>query len=395
MVMLSLQMFLDLHLVLLTFLLCRSCAGHLTGLLAALFQCLSPLVATTFSIAPYSMAAFLVTAAACLVIRHTRTNGWFSLFTGTLMLGIACYLHPVCLAFCAVVAVVVSFRTKRIRRLAVVAGTVSACLAPWIMRNGIAAQYWGFSTSAWDSVCWHSAAEIEARRDNVPVAEIRQRFMEEEGIVDERADQASIAKASERYNLQWASNDSHRSMRNRVAEHRWQRARDTFLTHPLEVLGIQLHADTAFWRTGASDVLRITGYGPPVARTPEAKTVYVLRRLAGLQPEQGAEDSAMAIFLSVVVITITLIRHVGIFLWAMCRLRVRMSAANWLCLLIVVTTWILPGPTNGPHFRVIVEPILSAGAAIGWLCLLGWLKLRIRGEKPIQAEEVDAASFAA
>ncbi len=63
-----------------------------------------------------------------------------------------------------------------------------------------------------------------------------------------------------------------------------------------------------------------------------------------------------------------------------------MTAAFWLCLLLVLTAWLLPGPANHPRFRVPVEPILSAAAAIGYIGLIQWRRRREHGEEQQQEE---------
>jgi len=87
-------------------------------------------------------------------------------------------------------------------------------------------------------------------------------------------------------------------------------------------------------------------------------------------------DNKKATILGCVMLVIVAIRYAGIVLCGLWRLRLKMTAAGWLCLLLVLTAWLLPGPVNSPRFRVPVEPILSAAAAIGWLGLLDWLRRR-------------------
>jgi hypothetical protein len=49
--------------------------------------------------------------------------------------------------------------------------------------------------------------------------------------------------------------------------------------------------------------------------------------------------------------------------------RPAMGAEVWLCLLLVLVAFLLPGPAGHPRFRVPVEPILSVAAAAGWALL--------------------------
>jgi len=69
-------------------------------------------------------------------------------------------------------------------------------------------------------------------------------------------------------------------------------------------------------------------------------------------------------------VAVLLIRYLGVLLCGLWRLRPRMTVAGWLCVLLVLAAFLLPGPANHPRFRVPVEPILSAAAAIGYVGLI-------------------------
>jgi hypothetical protein len=55
-----------------------------------------------------------------------------------------------------------------------------------------------------------------------------------------------------------------------------------------------------------------------------------------------------------------------------------MGAEVWLCLLLVLLAFLLPGPAAHPRFRVPVEPILSVAAAAGWAMLAARRRARRR-----------------
>jgi len=425
-IILSFQVLVDLHLVMLTFFLGRSLAGHGAGLLAALFQAVSPLAAAaSCRILTDGIFAFMLTAAVLLLLRHFRTGGWWLLLSAGLVMGAACYVRPVGLAFSAVMALVILFsrrstgilpvssmavpalpgkdkttggtpveltaetavllmgepegpgtpmlrrsaRPRRLIRTAAFACIVIACIAPWVFRNATVADYWGFSSFATESMYWYSAAEIEARQKHKPVEEIRQQFRKaerwpdgtEEGLV-------AFAKGP------CGSTPGH------LARYRWDKARGIILAHPWEFLDIHLRGDLAFWLPDATEALEVLGY------TSGGKgTLDVLHRqglVAAAKHYFGDNRTAMA--LAGVMVVLLLVRYAGVVLCGLWRLRRRMTAAGWLCLLLVLTAWLLPGPANHPRFRVPVEPILSAAAAIGWLGLLQWRRRRRGANKTVE-----------
>jgi len=455
-IVLAFQLLLDLHLVLLTFFLGRSLAGHGAGLLAALFQAVSPLAAAaSCRILTDGIFAFMLTAAVLLLLRHFRTGGWWLLLSAGLVMGAACYVRPVGLAFSAVMALVILFsrrstgvprgtgvprstgvphgtgvprstgilpvsstgilpvssmavpalpgkdkttggtpveltaetavllmgepegpgtpmlrrsaRPRRLIRTAAFACIVIACIAPWVFRNATVADYWGFSSFATESMYWYSAAEIEARQQNKPVGEIRKQF--------EDAESRLYATRWDNYvSGQAPDTSSVFDTPGGLARWRWDKAREIILAHPWEFLDIHLRGDLAFWLPDATEALEVLGY------TSGGKgTLDVLHRqglIAAAKHYFGDNTTAMALAGAMVVLL--LIRYAGIVLCGLWRLRPHMSAGGWLCLLLVLTAWLLPGPANHPRFRVPVEPILSAVAAMGWLGLLQWRQRRRR-----------------
>ena len=421
-IVLAFQLLLDLHLVLLTFFLARAMASHETGLLAALLQAVSPLAAAaSCRILTDSIFAFILIAAVVLLLRHFRTGGWWSLLLAALMMGAACYVRPLGLAFSAVMAMIIicsrrgshdtdaaglgavvcggpqdrsnhvlqpgilttgetpvglmggtpmprpkapSFaettkgkRPRRLLRTAAFAAMVVACITPWVIRNATVADYWGFSSFATDSMYWYSAAEIEARQQYKSVQSIREEFSSEEDF-----DTQVILKQTRDPYLTPGG----------LARYRWDKARSIILAHPWEFLDIHMRGNVAFWLPGAPDALEVLGY------TSGGKgTLDVLHRqglVAAAKHYFG--DNIIAMALAGVMGVLLLVRYAGVVLCGLWRLRPRMSAGGWLCVLLVLTAWLLPGPANHPRFRVPVEPILSAAAAIGWLGLLQWRRRR-------------------
>jgi hypothetical protein len=412
-IVLAFQLLLDLHLVLLTFFLGRALAGHGAGLLAALLQAISPLAAAaSCRILTDGIFAFMLTAAVLLLLRHFRTGGWWSLLSAGLMMGAACYIRPVGLAFSAIMALVIicsrrgtgrstgilpvsrravpalpgedkttggiptyvgmgltagtamlrhGARPRRFLRTVTFASIVLACIAPWVARNAIVADYWGFSSFATDSMYWYSAAEIEARQKNKSVEEIRKQFEDAESrIYTARWDNTVSGQAPDTSSVFDTPGG--------LARWRWDKARAIILAHPWDFMDIHLCGDLAFWLPDATEALEVLGY------TSGGKgTLDVLHRqglIAATKHYFGDNTAAMA--LAGAMVALLLIRYAGVVLCGLWRLRPHMSAGGWLCLLLVLMAWLLPGPANHPRFRVPVEPILSAVAAIGWLGLLQW-----------------------
>jgi hypothetical protein len=413
-IILSFQVLLDLHLVLLTFFLGRALAGHGAGLAAALLQAISPLAAAaSCRILSDGTFAFMLTAALILLLRHFRTGGWWSLVSSALVMGAACYVRPVGLAFSAIMALVIlcsrrgagrstgvspvssravsalpqeekttggtpvglmgetpmprpMARPRRFLRTLTFAAVVVGCITPWVVRNITVANYWGFSSFATDSMYWYSAAEIEARQQQQSAEEIRQHFCDEEGW-------GRMYAGATDPNL--PGNDTVGGL----ARYRWDKARSIILAHPWEFLDIHLRGDLAFWLPDATEALEVLGYTSGGKGTLDVLhrqgLVAAAKHYFGDNTTAVALAGVMAMVLAGGMVVILLVRYAGIVLCGLWRLRPpwqKMSAAGWLCLLLVLTAWLLPGPANHPRFRVPVEPILSAAAAMGWLGLLEW-----------------------
>lgn len=423
---LSFQVLLDLHLVLLTFFLGRSLAGHSAGLLAALLQAISPLAAAaSCRILSDSIFAFMLIAAVMLLVRHFRTGGWWSLLSASLVMGVSCYVRPVGFAFSAVMALVIvcsrrgtgilsvsppagqagrgavsalpeteeatgetpvglmggtpMLRPRRLLRTLAFVAVIASCVAPWVARNVIVADYWGFSSFATDSMYWYSAAEIEARQQGVPVEQVREQFDEAESRAPFAADVVT------RPAMGTAPCDR---TPGGLARYRWAKAREIIFAHPWQYAGIHLKGDVAFWLPGATEALEVMGY------TSGGKgTLDVLHRkglVTAARHYFGGDTTAMV--LAGVMAGIWLVRYLGVILCGLWRLRLRkMTSAGWLCVLLVVTACLLPGPANHPRFRVPVEPILSVAAAIGYLGLRQWRRRKASCRDAGDSGEEEAA----
>jgi len=265
-IVISFQVLVDLHLVLLTFLLGRALAGHTAGLVAELFQALSPLAAAaSVRLLPDGILAFLLTASVILMIRHFRTGGWVSLLTAGLLVSGASYFQPVGLVLAGVMIAVLLFRVKRFRRTAAFAGVVAVCIGPWVMRNVTQAGYWGFSSFLTDDLYRFSAAEIEARRQGEPVWRIRKHRFEQEGWLEWGNSKPKYPDAP-----CYLSPGG-------LAGYRWRKTREIIAEHPGDFVDLHMRGNLAFWLPGATDVLEVAGltYG---GRTSCTATAWSKRR---------------------------------------------------------------------------------------------------------------------
>jgi hypothetical protein len=169
-----------------------------------------------------------------------------------------------------------------------------------------------------------------------------------------------------------------------LARYRRDKALKIIAAHPWDFVDIHMRGNVAFWLPGATEALEVLGY-----TSGNRGTLDVLHReglIAATKHYFG--DNTAAMTLAGVMAVILLVRYVGVALCALWRFRPRrMRAAGWLCLLLVLTAWLLPGPANHPRFRVPVEPILSAAAAIGYLGLIEFRRRARRGRREEEEQE--------
>jgi len=364
------------------------------------------------------IAVFMLIAAVVLLLRHFSAGRWWSLLSAALVMGVSCYVRPVGFAFSAVMALVIfcsrrstgilpvstravsalaetgestgetpvvlmgkmpMLRPRRLLRTLAFVAVIASCVAPWVARNAIVADYWGFSSFATDSMYWYSAAEIEARQQGVPVEQVREQFDEAESRAPVAADLAT------RPEMGTAPCDL---TPGGLARYRWAKACEIIFAHPWQYAEIHLRGDAAFWLPGATEALEVMGY------TSGGKgTLDVLHRqgiVAAAKHYFGGNTTAMV--LAGVMVGILLIRYLGVVLCGLWRLRLsKMTAGGWLCVLLVVTACLLPGPANHPRFRVPVEPILSVAAAIGYLGLRQWRRRKASCRDAGDSGEEEAA----
>lgn len=368
---LAIQVLIDVHLVLLTYLLGRELVSHGVGLGAAALQAVSPLaIAASCRIWSDGLFAFLLTAAVLLIVRHFRTGSWRTLLGSAALLAAACYVRPIGLAMAAGFCVVLLFGRKRLRRAGVLAGVVAALIAPWVVRNAVMADYVGFSSVATDGLYYFSAAEVVARKGGISAEQARKLLSEEEWQAYQ--DVLWRRHGESLQTVQDVSTSPAEAVRpggepgGAGVRYRRKRAMEILTAYPWTYAGIHLNGCLAFWLPGATDVLEAAG-----ATTGGKGTLAVLHRRGPWAAARHyfAGDTA-AMVLAGGMTLLLLVRYAGLLICLLRRCRLRMPPAAWLFVLLVGVSFLLPGPAAHPRFRVAVAPLLSVAATIGWIYAL-------------------------
>ncbi len=338
-----------------TYRLGRQFASRHVATVAAAMLVVSPVAwASSVRILSDTPFAILLTASLWLMVRHFRTRRWKHLLAAAVLLAAACYVRPVGLVIGVLFTASLVVRRGRLPRTAVFAGLLVALLAPWVVRNGVRAGYWGFSSNfpvtlqAYSAPLTLEAAEglspRQARREVARRALQRVKPMVEEPTLGEwiAAQQSTAA--------------------------------EVITEHPGTYAAIHLRGSLAFWLPGATDVLEVAG-----ATRGQRGTLTVLRE-DGLSEAvkhyfagsgvAAIAAACMALLHGVIVLgasggAVVSLRHPG-----------RLSPAAWLMGVLVLTAFLLGGPVTTPRFRVPVQPLLCLAAAAGWVRL--WRHCRRR-----------------
>jgi hypothetical protein len=386
------QVVIDVLLVGLTCWLGAKLVGAGVGLLAGLLQALSPLaIGASCRYLSDSLYAFVFTAAILFMVAHLQRGRWWSLLAAALALGAACYVRPVAQTLAPVFALVLlffrspRFPADRVRPLgatttspcqdpAVVGGCgqqrrnarhpilrrcmtallflviFGACIAPWIVRNGVRADYWSFSSVFGDTLYGFAAKEVAQVADPEAAARLAGQDSYHRGILDAPPGNSPAREASPGVLARWRQKEALAI----ISAHPWTYA--------------QLHAKgcLAFWLPG-TDALEIVGL-----TTGNRGTLDVLHK-DGLwaATKHYFGDDWKAIALAVPIAIFTLVQYLGGILcvwWGLrgrFRAHVRIAPAVWLLVLIVIVSCLVSGTTGTPRFRVPVEPILNVAAAAG------------------------------
>lgn len=353
------QATMDVALVYLTFLLGTLICNRRVGLYAAVFQALSPVAAAaSVRILSDSVFAFLLTLTVLLVVHHIKTGRWWSVLSAGLVAAMACYVRPVGLLCCAVVAVVLLARHGGgWKRSGAFAGVVLALLGPWLVRNFVVADYLGMSSFAGDSMYYFSAAEVLARVDNIDVASERWRLRSEDRAATDLADESLTS--------------------GQAARRRRDRALGIILAHPLTYAKVHLRGSVGFLLPGITDVMEVTGL------TAGGKgTLDVLHR-RGLWPaiRHYVAGGSWAIWLCAPAV-ILLVAKYALCLVAVVSGAVKsMASAGWLMGLLILALALAGGPAATARFRVPVVPLLSVIASCGLVLLIDRFRTRPAGDR--------------
>ena len=348
-----LQIALDVLLVYLTFLLGALACDRRTGLWAAAFQAVAA-VALTASLRPLSdgLFAFLMTLSVLLLVHHFRFGRWWSLLSAAGAAAMACYVRPVGILFCAVAVIVLLFRKERFRRAGALAGVVLLSLSPWMIRNAVVADYFGFSSFAGDSLYYFGAPKVIARTKDADVEATREQMRAD----DRYAQKLSLGKRTS----------------GQGAKDRRQTAMRSIRRHPGLYVRIHLKGCAGFFLPAAGDMLEIAG-----VTTGQKGTLDVLHE-AGLAAavRHYFGGKMWAIWLCAPVLAILAVKYLLALVCLAGRSRPRMGAAGWLMLLAFLAFALSGGPASTPRFRAPVEPLGSLAAGVGLTMLVGWLRPR-------------------
>jgi 4-amino-4-deoxy-L-arabinose transferase-like glycosyltransferase len=338
------QVLLDVGLVCLTYWLGAILLDRRVGLLAAAFQAVTPVaIAASCRVLSDSLYAFLFTVSLLLLVAHLRSGRWWSLLASAAVLAAAVYVRPVGQVMIVIFALVLLTQPKRLRKVAAFLAVVAMLLSPWLIRSAIVADYYGLSSFAGDSLYKFSAPTVLAATEGRDVQKATEKLTKEEADY-------------------WSS-PAKPSTAGRMARWRADRARRIILASPQAYAKIHMLGNLGFVLPGATDVLEVAG-----VTTGQRGTLGVLQReglWAAVRHYFGGD--MRAVWLAVPMVIIFVVKFFGVVVCAFRRLRLRMSAAEWLVLLVVIVSFLLGGLCSTPRFRVPIAPLLSLAAAVGLL----------------------------
>ncbi len=347
------QIAIDVALVALTFVLASRLLDRRAAIWAAAFQAVSCVaVAASLRILSDGLFAFLLTVAILLLISHFRTGKWRPLLAAAVVVAVAAYVRPVGLAFAAVVVLVLLFRKLRFRRAGAFAGIIVLAVAPWVVRNGLAADYWGFSSFASDSMFTYSAPAVLAQTEGITIEEGRQQML---WRLDARSRNAESFGESY-YDI---------ALRKKLAL-------EVLAEHPGTYAAIHLRGSAIVWLPGATDIWEILGI-----TVGQKGTLFVLHErglwAAANHYLDGRLWALWFLLPAVMLLGVKYVLAIGVVVR---RVRLRMGSTGWLILLTVLLFAFAGGPAATPRFRVPIAPLISIAAGGGLAALIGWLRIR-------------------
>ncbi len=335
------QVFLDILLVYLTYLLASLLCGRRAAIWAALFQAVSPLaVAASCRILTDAPFALLWTLSLLLAAHHFRSGAWWSLLSAAAVAGAACYLRPAGILYAGALGVVLLFRARRFARAAAFAAVIGAMLAPWVIRNAVVADYWGFSNLPDDVAFGYQAPAVLAALDGTNL-EVGRREMEQRLARELPPGPISAGELSRR---------------------KGDLSRRVVREHPWTYLKLHLRGDLAVWMPAATDVAEIAGLTSGNRGTMEV--LHAQGPLAAARHYFGGRT--WALWLCAPLVLLAAVKLLLALAGAVRIARAGPQAVHWAMALAILVASLIPGPAGHPRFRVPVEPLLSllAGVAV-------------------------------
>ncbi len=339
------QIFLDVVLVYLTYLLGFALCGHRVGIWGAVFQGISAVaIVSSVRILSDGLFAFLLMLVILLVIHHLRTLRLWSLVGAGVILSAACYVRPVGLGFAVLLFVVLLCRKGRIRRAGLAAIIVIVAVFPWVLRNGLVGGYWGFSSLPAQVGFDYQGPVVLSEREGISLLQGRGRLRER---LSERIGDRSLSPGE-------------------FAKTKWRVAMEVVRGDIPTYLKAHARGGLAVWIPAATDVLEVAG-----VTCGGRGTLDVLRRQGPLSAvKRYFGDKMWAIVPALAIAGLLAAKYLFVLVAVGRYVRPRMNAERWLILLTVVLFTLIPGPAGHPRFRIPVEPLLSVAAAAGWVWIL-------------------------
>jgi hypothetical protein len=386
-------------------------AGPGVGFVAGFLQAISPLaVGSSCRLLSDSLYAFVFTAAILLMIAYIRGERWRTLLASAVALGAASYVRPVGLAMGPIFALAVLLRTRarhdpptfqapvwggiasralaRLARAAAFLAVFAACIAPWVIRNGIRADYWGFSSAYGNTLFEFAAPRVirDTGEDHYVLSNGTKLYLSPSPwntlgyypVIPEIPEGAVLDSGNSVHSVFWVSASGFwvGGRDTPGVDARWRRAAalEIIAAHPWTYAKLHAKGSVAFWLP-ATDVLEIAGL------TEGGRGTLGVLQDQGLWAAIGHYfgDNWKAALLAVPITIFTFVQYLAGLLCAVRgvrRARFRLPAEVWLLALVVLVSAAMPGVVAHPRFRVPVEPILNVAAAAG---LVGLLRRRPSG----------------
>ncbi len=348
---LAVQIFLDVALCWLVYLLGARLFDRRAGLWAAGLQAVSTVaIVSSVRILSDSLFAFMLTAAILLLVHHFKTSRWWPLLLGGLVAGAACYVRPVGVFFGVIVLLVLLLRCRAVRKAIVFAVVFAACLGPWVLRNHIVADYRGFSSVPAEAAFKFQGPYVMAKVEGISVESARSRLEAELAEYKAAEDPTCGQLEAKRASL----------------------GLGVLRRHPWTFLAMHARGSLMVWAPGEAELPALLG-----VETGGRGTAEVLARQglpAAVRHYLGGR--IWLLWLLAPFVLFLLARYALAAIGVIRRARLRMRPAGWLVVLTVVLFAILPGVFGHPRFRVPITPMLNVAAGVGAVWLIGRLRRR-------------------